>query len=705
MASFVACGNNDQETTLLFNNISGSPGFLNSGLSGADLAKLALGNSEEAQVWVAQRALTNDVVFGFYYQHTSSATATKFFSWQAGGTDVAFNLYLTATGNINIFDSSDSIVAVGSGAPLSDTNWHYIEFVFDQATSTTGTLTVYVDGSSAVSTSGQNFTTTGNANKARWFGATGRNFGAWYCLESGTGTSDFLGDFEVRTLQGDGNTNGGDAWDVGTWANVSQTPYNGSNVAEFTQNAALSNYREDQGGTRAGPNGVSGIGTIYGITYCTIADRGGGSGAGDQKDLLGGNSVDGTTNLLSMGLSTSPELYTIGSESASVVPTGSEYSRIGFAHNGARDMIIFEAWSSLLYAPATGNVTVPVTGVAGTGNVGSVTVATDQVIAVPIGSTLNLQSVGLVGTVTATTDQVISVTGLEATGQVGSVNVALGATVPVTGLEATGGVGSVTVITDQVIAVTGLEATGQVGTVTVSIPVDVPVTGLEATGQVGTVDVTFGITVPVTGLEATGNVGSVNVTTDQVIAVTGQEATGEVGSVTVLAGIIVPVTGLEATGNVGTATALPDTNVSVTGLEATGEVGSVAVLPDTNVAVTGLEATGAVGTVTVLLDIVVPVTGLEATGFVGTATAITDQVIAVTGLEASGNVGTVTITADGLTVVTGLQVTGQVGSVTVNTGDTIVFVTGLEADGEIGDAFGLARHVPSQDPNWVEIRP
>ena len=702
MADLKACGNNDLETFLLFNNTAGSPVFTNTGLNGADLAAITLASSDQAQVYMGPGAPTNDVVFGFYYKQ-SLLSATKFFSWEATNTDVAFSLYLDNSGNVDIYDNSDTVVANGSGTPLSDTDWHLIEFVLDQATSTTGTLTVYVDGVSAVSTSSQNFTTTGNANKARWHGPTSgtRTIGAWYCFYNSTaGVSDFIGDFEVRTLQGDGNTTGGNAWDSGTWANVSETPYNGSNTASFTQNAALSNYREDQGGSRAGPNGVSGIGTIYGITYCTIADRGGGSGAGNQKDLLGGNSVDGTTNLLSMNLSTSPTLYTVASESASVVPTASEYSRIGFAHNGARDMNIFEAWSSLLYAPSSGSVTVPVTGVAGTGNVGSVTVATDQVIAVT-----GLQATGNVGTVTVVTDQVIAVTGLEATGQVGSVNVALGATVPVTGLEATGGVGSVTVATDQVIAVTGLEATGQVGTVAVSIPVDVAVTGLEATGQVGTVDVTFGITVPVTGLEATGNVGSVNVTTDQVIAVTGQEATGELGTVTVLAGIIVPVTGLEAIGNVGTATALPDTNVSVTGLQATGEVGTAIVSGDIDVLVTGLEATGSVGTVTVLLDIVVSVTGLEANGNVGTVTVTADGLTVVTGLEATGFVGTATAITDQVIAVTGLQATGQVGSVTVDTGDTIIFVTGLEADGEIGDAFGLGVHVPSQNPNWVEIRP
>jgi hypothetical protein len=649
-------------------------------------------------------APTNDVVFGFYYKQ-SLLSATKFFSWEATNTDVAFNLYIDNIGNVDIYDNSDTVVANGSGTPLSSSNtWHYVEFVFDQATSTTGTLTVYVDGVSAVSTSSQNFTTTGNANKARWHGPTSgtRTIGAWYCFYNSTaGVSDFIGDFEVRTLQGDGNTTGGDAWDSGTWANVSETPYNGSNTASFTQNAALSNYREDQGGSRAGPNGVSGIGTIYGITYCTIADRGGGSGAGDQKDLLGGNSVDGTTNLLGMNLSTSPSLYTVASESASVVPTASEYSRIGFAHNGARDMNIFECWSSLLYAPATGNVTVPVTGVSGTGNVGSVTVATDQVIAVT-----GLQATGNVGSVTVVTDQIIVVTGQEATGQVGSADASIDVIASVTGLEATGNVGSVTVTTDQVLLVTGLEATGNVGTVVVSLPVDVPVTGLEATGQVGTVNVTFGITIAVTGLEATGNVGSVNVTTDQVIAVTGQEATGEVGSVTVVTGIIVPVTGLEGTTSVGTVTVLPETNVSVTGVVATGNVGTVTNSTDQILSVTGLEATGAVGTVTVLLDIVVPVTGLEATGFSGTATVSIDVIAPVTGVSATTALGTVTVGIGIDVPVTGLSSTGELGTVTVDVSGVNIEVIGQQANGlvnSVAAVYGV--HRPSQNPNFSNLTP
>jgi hypothetical protein len=314
-----------------------------------------------------------------------------------------------SSGNVDIYDNSDTLVAQGTGTPLNDTEWHLIEFVFDQASPISGALTVYVDGSSAVSTSGQDFTTTGNCNKARFHGiisgSTVRNFGAWYILEGGTGVSDFLGDFEVRTLQGDGNTNGGDAWDVGSWANVSEQPYNGSNVAEFTQNAALSNYREDQGGTRAGPNGVSGIGTIHGITYFAVADRGGGSGAGDQKDLLGGNSADGTTNLLTMGLSTSPDLYRVASESASVVPTASEYSRIGFAHNGARDMNIFEAWSSLLYAPQSGQTISP-TGFTVSQTFGSTTVVDDKVI-----TATGFSVAQAFGSATVVADSVIEATG------------------------------------------------------------------------------------------------------------------------------------------------------------------------------------------------------------------------------------------------------------------------------------------------------
>ena len=65
------------------------------------------------------------------------------------------------------------------------------------------------------------------------------------------------------------------------------------------------------------------------------------------------------------------------------------------------------------------------------------------------------------------------VTGVAGTGAVGSVSVVAEANVPETGLAATGGVGSVSVVAEANTAVTGSEGTGAVGSVVVAAAADV----------------------------------------------------------------------------------------------------------------------------------------------------------------------------------------------------------------------------------------
>ena len=60
----------------------------------------------------------------------------------------------------------------------------------------------------------------------------------------------------------------------------------------------------------------------------------------------------------------------------------------------------------------------------------------------------------------------VIVTGVAGTGAVGSVSVVAEASVPETGLSSTGGVGSVTVLAAANTAVTGLTSTGSVDSVT-----------------------------------------------------------------------------------------------------------------------------------------------------------------------------------------------------------------------------------------------
>jgi hypothetical protein len=105
----------------------------------------------------------------------------------------------------------------------------------------------------------------------------------------------------------------------------------------------------------------------------------------------------------------------------------------------------------------------------------------------------------------------VSVTGVEGTGTVGSVAIDAAANVPVTGVSATGEVDSVSVTGDANVSVTGLSTTASLGTVTVieGTGVDALVTSPRMRGSVGLVTAIGEISVLITGVEATGEVGQV----------------------------------------------------------------------------------------------------------------------------------------------------------------------------------------------------
>lgn len=189
-------------------------------------------------------------------------------------------------------------------------------------------------------------------------------------------------------------------------------------------------------------------------------------------------------------------------------------------------------------ASGGGNVTVALTGVAGTGSVGSVGVSHEN----PLSGT---NGTGQVGSVTPTQ----GLSGVSGTGQVGTVGVNFD--IPLTGVAGTGQVGSVTYSanSDVTVALSGVFGTGQVGSVSPAFTLspsgvsgtgqvgDVApsqgLSGVQATGAVGSVSVAFSI--PLTGVQGTGQVGTVtpSITGDLTFAITGVAATGQVGSVSV----------------------------------------------------------------------------------------------------------------------------------------------------------------------------
>ena len=116
-------------------------------------------------------------------------------------------------------------------------------------------------------------------------------------------------------------------------------------------------------------------------------------------------------------------------------------------------------------------------------------------------------------TIDVTTGVNASVTGVEGTGTVGSVAINAAANVPVTGVSATGEVDSVSVIGGANVSPTGVAATGTPGAATVveGSGVAVAITSPRLQGQVGVVAPNAQIKVFVTGVAGTGQTSGASV--------------------------------------------------------------------------------------------------------------------------------------------------------------------------------------------------
>lgn len=281
----------------------------------------------------------------------------------------------------------------------------------------------------------------------------------------------------------------------------------GNNTFDTLTNSAYTNLIFASGTTQTVTNftytGASGSQVRWYATLPGIGATLKQSPTGGSLDAIGANSVDGGNNTGFTFTGSSPDYFYV------------------------KDMAFISGISP--------NVTVNVTGVAATGQIGTVIIPNELVQVAGVSAT------GQVGTVTVTTQQfvTVSVTGVSATGQIGSVVVRGAATVLPTGVTATGEVGTVAVIEGQGVdvALTGVEATGEIGTVTIieGQGVDVSLTGVEATGEVGTVTVVEGqgILVPVTGVAATGLIGDVSISASANVFPAGVVGYGLIGTVNV----------------------------------------------------------------------------------------------------------------------------------------------------------------------------
>lgn len=334
------------------------------------------------------------------------------------------------------------------------------------------------------------------------------------------------------------------------------------------------------------------------ITTLTHAVSVGLAAASPDEDLIGGSAPAGTINSSS---SYNGEVYARWIWNRGM--TAAE------AHGFVLNPFGMLAPRRRIRAAATvsADVTVNLTGVAGTGAVGTVV---PTVAKTPTG----VAGTGAVGTAVPTVAP--TVTGVAGTGQVGTAVPTVAPTV--TGVAGTGAVG--TAVPTVIPTVTGVAGTGAVGTVAVQLDTTATLTGVAGTGAVGTVTPTVAPTV--TGVAGTGAVGTVVPTV--IPTVTGVAGTGAAGTVTVTTtgDQVVNLTGVAGTGAVGTA--VPTVAPTVTGVAGTGQVGTV--VPGVAPTITGVAGTGTVGDVTVTTtgDKIVNIASVEGIGAVGTLTVQAD---------------------------------------------------------------------------------
>ena len=114
---------------------------------------------------------------------------------------------------------------------------------------------------------------------------------------------------------------------------------------------------------------------------------------------------------------------------------------------------------------------------------------------------------------------------------------------------------------------------------------------------------------------------------------------------------------------------------------------------------------GSVDAVTISAGANTSVTGVEGTGAVGTAEAEAGAIVPTTGLEATSAVGSVTVNeGQGIDVpVTGVSATSAVGSIASVTGTARVFPTGVEGSGEVQAVLVWGKIVPDPGTTWTEI--
>lgn len=218
-------------------------------------------------------------------------------------------------------------------------------------------------------------------------------------------------------------------------------------------------------------------------------------------------------------------------------------------------------------------------------------------------SITGVQTTGSTNSLTLSTYALVPLSGLAATGGIGTLSVTTqsGQTVALTGIAMTGQPGSLSATGGSTIMLSGLALSGEVNTTTIIGHAVVDLNGNEITGEIGNLVVVAGgsQTVSLTGLSATGSIGTLSFTTSAALTLISVDAEGQIGLFQIIGGAVTSIDGTQSNVQIGTLTASEQQIIALSGVSLSGAVGILDVTGYASVQVSGVQSDGSIGTITI----------------------------------------------------------------------------------------------------------
>jgi len=273
---------------------------------------------------------------GFGFKASVDSGASTLLASVRDGTNLMFRLSITSTGGLRVNDANNTFVAGSTGVDVVDSTYHYIEFWFQD--SATGACEVFVDGTSVISSTGNDFNTGTAAADILLYGtsATAVYFDDIYFISGASDSGACQGDAEViqyRINNGalSPSESAGDSSDSGGWNNSAEVPFSDTLQTVYSSSAAESGGNGTTRTGEIGPYSDTNItGDIVAMKGVWRMARDGGGGT----DHFGrfGRFWSGTATSLDtpdLNPSTAMANYMYVSDNTAYLPTTAYYGFIG----------------------------------------------------------------------------------------------------------------------------------------------------------------------------------------------------------------------------------------------------------------------------------------------------------------------------------------------------------------------------------------